>query len=157
MVAGEKLKFVNVADPQRTGSDEWLKISTSPRAVASSRSSKSHVRYERYEHLQFCEQGDVAGPDKMPPPGLLRLNERTQRPNVCINFIKPLGSASSEDQKIAKDFLERIAAQCYPVMKKNHLVVMSLEEHESNPEFAGRNFNAGECIQLVLKDRAGRW
>lgn len=34
---------------------------------------------------------------------------------------------------------------------------MSLEEYPPNPEFLGRNFNAGEVIQLVLKDRQGRW
>lgn len=45
-----------------------------------------------------------------------------------------------------------------PVMKEHHLSVMSLEEYEPNPEFVGRNFNAGEVIQLVLKARfTGRW
>ncbi|GKT41970.1 DNA-dependent metalloprotease WSS1 [Colletotrichum spaethianum] len=34
---------------------------------------------------------------------------------------------------------------------------MSLEEYEPNREFVGRNFNAGEIIQLVLKSRSGRW
>ncbi|KAK3720675.1 hypothetical protein LTR37_003725 [Vermiconidia calcicola] len=91
------------------------------------------------------------------PLGYERLNERAQRPNSQINFIKPLTSSSPEDQKIAKDFLERIAAQCYPVMKKDYLSVMALEEYPPNPEFLGRNFNAGEVIQLVLKDKAGRW
>ena len=43
-------------------------------------------------------------------------------------------------------------------MKEQHISVMSLEEYEPNPEFAGRNFNAGEVIQLVLKSRlTGRW
>ncbi|KAK7951981.1 WLM domain containing protein [Apiospora aurea] len=43
-------------------------------------------------------------------------------------------------------------------MKKNHLSVMSLEEYEPNREFVGRNFNAGEVIQLVLKSPStGRW
>ena len=51
------------------------------------------------------------------PLGLLRLNERSQRPSDHINFIKPLTTSSPQDQKIAQDFLERIAAQCYPVMK----------------------------------------
>lgn len=91
------------------------------------------------------------------PLGFERLNERTQRPNALINFIKPLTSSSPQDQKIAQDFLDRIAAQCYPVMKKDYISVMALEEHSWNPEFVGRNFNAGEVIQLVLKDRHGRW
>lgn len=35
---------------------------------------------------------------------------------------------------------------------------MSLEEYEPNPEFVGRNFNAGEVIQLVLRaPRTGDW
>jgi len=43
-------------------------------------------------------------------------------------------------------------------MKKNHIFVRSLEEYEPNHEFVGRNFNAGEVIQLVLKSRiSGRW
>ncbi len=41
------------------------------------------------------------------PLGFERLNERTQRPNALINFIKPLTTSSPEDQKIAKNFLER--------------------------------------------------
>lgn len=43
-------------------------------------------------------------------------------------------------------------------MKSNHLSVMTLEEYEPNPEFIGRNFNAGEIIQLVLKaPYSGHW
>ncbi|KAI7351162.1 WLM domain-containing protein [Hortaea werneckii] len=88
------------------------------------------------------------------PLGFQRLNERTQRPNANINFIKPL---ESPDKEVAQDFLERIAAQCHLIMKEHYLSVMSLEEYPPNPEFLGRNFNAGEVIQLVLKDRSGRW
>jgi len=84
------------------------------------------------------------------PLGITRLNERTQRPNPLINFIKAPDPTSL-------DFLNRIAAQCYPVMKQHHISVMSLEEFPPNNEFLGRNFNAGEIIQLVLKDKQGRW
>lgn len=46
-------------------------------------------------------------------------------------------------------------------MRTHHLSVMSLEEYPPNREFVGRNFNAGEVVQLVLKPRggggAGRW
>lgn len=90
------------------------------------------------------------------PLGLQRLNERIQRPNANINFIQPLPDRG-RDTSIARDFLERIAAQCYPVMKQHSLAVMTLAEHEPNPEFLGRNFNAGEVVELVLKDRSGRW
>ncbi|KAI5246159.1 WLM-domain-containing protein [Aureobasidium subglaciale] len=80
--------------------------------------------------------------------GFERINERVKRPNTLINFIKPL---DGKDKALAQDFLERVAAICYPIMKENHIVVMALEEYAPNPEFIGRNFNAGEVIQLVLK------
>ncbi|KAI4715588.1 WLM-domain-containing protein [Aureobasidium sp. EXF-10727] len=80
--------------------------------------------------------------------GFERINERVKRPNSLINFIKPL---EGPDKALAQDFLERVAAICYPIMKENHIVVMALEEYPPNPEFIGRNFNAGEVIQLVLK------
>jgi len=86
--------------------------------------------------------------------GFERINERRQRPNKFINFIKPLEGI---DEDLAQDFLERIAAICYPIMKANHVVVMSLEEFPPNKEFLGRNFNAGEIIQLVLKAPSGQW
>lgn len=42
-------------------------------------------------------------------------------------------------------------------MKTNMILVQALEEFPYNTEFVGRNFNAGEVIQLVLRDRYGRW
>jgi hypothetical protein len=42
-------------------------------------------------------------------------------------------------------------------MREHHLSVTTLEEYEPNREFVGRNFNAGEVIQLVLRSRSGRW
>jgi DNA-dependent metalloprotease WSS1 len=89
------------------------------------------------------------------PLGFQRLNERTQRPNANISFIKPL--PDRPDTHVAQDFLDRIAAQCYPIMKEHYISVVTLEEYPPNPEFLGRNFNAGEVIQLVLKDKSGRW
>ncbi|KAG9640855.1 WLM domain-containing protein, partial [Aureobasidium melanogenum] len=87
--------------------------------------------------------------------GFERINERKKRPNALINFIKPL---EGPDKALAQDFLERVAAICYPIMKQNHVVVMALEEYPPNPEFIGRNFNAGEVIQLVLKaPHTNRW
>ncbi|KAL2270111.1 hypothetical protein VTJ83DRAFT_2295 [Remersonia thermophila] len=88
------------------------------------------------------------------PPGIQRINAKRSQPNDRIVFIKPL---KGPDEKIAQDFLERIAAQCVPIMREHHLSVTSLEEYEPNPEFVGRNFNAGEVIQLVLKSRSGHW
>ncbi|KAF1988194.1 WLM-domain-containing protein [Aulographum hederae CBS 113979] len=90
------------------------------------------------------------------PLGFERLNERKKRPNPHINFIKPLAGPSSAH---ALDFLERIAAISLPIMRTHHINVMTLEEFPANREFVGRNFNAGEVIQLVLKapGAGGRW
>ncbi|KAF2815314.1 WLM-domain-containing protein [Mytilinidion resinicola] len=88
------------------------------------------------------------------PLGFERINERTQRPNALINFIKPLPGPTAETAAL---FLSRVAAICYPFMKTNRILVQALEEFPPNNEFVGRNFNAGEVIQLVLKDRQGRW
>ncbi|KAF5552959.1 DNA damage response wss1 [Fusarium napiforme] len=87
--------------------------------------------------------------------GYQRLNEKQSQPNPHVVFIKPL---EGPDKEIAQDFLGRIAAQCRPIMRENHLYVTSLEEYEPNRKFVGRNFNAGEVVQLVLKSPStGRW
>ncbi|KAI4237469.1 MAG: hypothetical protein LQ349_001835 [Xanthoria aureola] len=89
------------------------------------------------------------------PVGIQRLNAHQSHPNDRIIFIKPLPGPTAS---FAEDFLSRIAAICKPIMAAAHLSVMTLEEYEPNPEFVGRNFNAGEIIQLVLKaPRTGHW
>ncbi|KKY38282.1 putative wlm domain-containing protein [Diaporthe ampelina] len=88
------------------------------------------------------------------PLGIQRLNAKKTQPNDRVVFIKPL---KGKDEAVAQEFLERIAAQCLPIMKEHHLSITTLEEYEPNPEFVGRNFNAGEIIQLVLKARSGHW
>ncbi|KAL9000663.1 MAG: hypothetical protein Q9169_000699 [Polycauliona sp. 2 TL-2023] len=89
------------------------------------------------------------------PVGIQRLNAHQTHPNDCIVFIKPLPGPTAS---FAQDFLSRIAAICKPIMATAHLSVMTLEEYEPNPEFVGRNFNAGEIIQLVLKaPQSGHW
>jgi len=88
------------------------------------------------------------------PIGIQRLNQRHQHPTPHIVFIKPL---SGPAEKVAHEFLSRVAAICHPIVRDNHLSVTTLEEFPHNNEFIGRNFNAGECIQLVLKFRTGAW
>ncbi|KAL8803553.1 MAG: hypothetical protein Q9200_006172, partial [Gallowayella weberi] len=89
------------------------------------------------------------------PTGIQRLNAHQTHPNDRIIFIKPLPGPTAP---FAQDFLSRIAAICKPIMAAAHLSVMTLEEYEPNPEFVGRNFNAGEIIQLVIKaPRTGHW
>ncbi|KAI9770944.1 MAG: hypothetical protein M1840_002648 [Geoglossum simile] len=99
--------------------------------------------------------GEPKPQDPDMPLGIERINARQRAPNDRIVFIKPL---EGPDKALAQDFLERVAAVCSPIMRANHLAVMSLEEHEPNLEFVGRNFNAGEVIQLVLKaPYTGHW
>lgn len=115
--------------------------------------SKSKV--DATSRLANCSScNNLPAPNAKMPLGFERINERTTRPNALINFIKPLQGATSAT---AHELLSRIAAQCYPVMKKNYLAVMALEEYPWNTEFIGRNFNAGEVIQLVLRSKSGQW
>jgi DNA-dependent metalloprotease WSS1 len=69
------------------------------------------------------------------PLGWERINVKKTTPNKNIVFIKPLPGPS---EATSKDFLERIAAQCLPIMNNSHLAVVSLEEYEPNPEFLGK-------------------
>ncbi|KAJ7593048.1 WLM domain-containing protein [Mycena floridula] len=79
-----------------------------------------------------------------------RVNEKEANPNPFINFITPL-----DNDDDAKQFLRALAAQVRPVMKKHGFTVNSLEEYEFNSVFAGRNWNNGETIELVLRYRSG--
>ena len=98
------------------------------------------------------------------PLNTLRLNaQASSHPNDRITFIKPLPlppnptPAHQTDYDTADTFLRAIAAQCLPIMKGHYLSVTTLEEHEPNREFIGRNFNNGEIIQLVLRSKSGGW
>lgn len=85
------------------------------------------------------------------PLGIQRLNARpSSHPTPHIGFIKALPGPGSAH---AEALLQRIAAICHPILAAHHLAVMTLEEYEPNREFLGRNFNAGEVIQLVLRRR----
>ncbi|KAI6250036.1 DNA-dependent metalloprotease [Erysiphe necator] len=89
------------------------------------------------------------------PLGWERINTKKSSPNKNVVFIKP---RPGPDESTSQKYLERIAAQCVPIMKKHHLYVVTLEEYEPNLEFWGRNFNNGEVIQLVLKSPStNRW
>ena len=88
------------------------------------------------------------------PVNILRLNARHQQPNPRISFIKAL---PGPEATIAEEFLSRVAAISVPIMRAHHLSITTLEEHEPNKEFIGRNFNNGEIVQLVLRVRSGGW
>ncbi|CAA7267167.1 unnamed protein product [Cyclocybe aegerita] len=105
----------------------------------------------------------------------LRLNEKEINPNPHINFITAL-PADPQDQEDARQLLRALAAQVRPVMKAHGFVVNSFEEvrgvasirdlqvaemmmmvwqYEYNQVFAGRNWNNGDTIELVLRRADG--
>ncbi|KAH9481414.1 DNA-dependent metalloprotease WSS1-like protein [Psilocybe cubensis] len=80
----------------------------------------------------------------------LRLNEKETNPNPHINFITAL-KADADDEESARQLLRALAAQVRPVMKAHGFAVNSFEEYEYNSVFAGRNWNNGETVELVLR------
>ncbi|CCM00098.1 uncharacterized protein FIBRA_02125 [Fibroporia radiculosa] len=85
----------------------------------------------------------------------VRLNERETNPNAHVNFITALTTVDPAAQEDARQLLRALAAQVRPVMKAHGFVVNSLEEYEHNKVFAGRNWNNGEVIELVLRGASG--
>ncbi|WRT64221.1 uncharacterized protein IL334_001150 [Kwoniella shivajii] len=85
----------------------------------------------------------------------LRLNERHANPNPYIIFIRSL--AKKKDTTDAEDILKAVAAQMKPIMKERFMQVHTLEEAEFNRVFAGRNWNHGQSIELVLRGPSGRF
>ncbi|KAK0204771.1 WLM domain-containing protein [Desarmillaria ectypa] len=81
-----------------------------------------------------------------------RFNDRNPNPNPHINFVTAL---PGNDQDDAMQLLRALAAQVRPVMKAHGFVVNSLEEYEHNNVFAGRNWNNGETVELVLRRPGG--
>ncbi|BGP06353.1 hypothetical protein JCM10049v2_002174 [Rhodotorula toruloides] len=87
------------------------------------------------------------------PVGHKRFNGKRANPNDNITFIRVMEGLSDSDT--ALKILEALAAQFKPIMKEWGFGVNSLVEHEWNPTFAGRNWNAGEVIEIVLRRRDG--
>ncbi|PWN53199.1 WLM-domain-containing protein [Violaceomyces palustris] len=83
----------------------------------------------------------------------LCFNDKNTSRNEYINFITALPQYPDVDQ--ARHRLEQLAAMVKPVMKAHGFEINSLEEFEWNREFAGRNWNAGETIELVLRRQDG--
>ncbi|EIM91267.1 WLM-domain-containing protein [Stereum hirsutum FP-91666 SS1] len=85
-----------------------------------------------------------------------RLNENETNPNPNINFITALPTPHDpQQQEHARQLLRALAAQVKPVMKAHGFVVNSFEEYEFNAVFSGRNWNAGETVELVLRGPHG--
>ncbi|KAI0787641.1 WLM-domain-containing protein [Fomes fomentarius] len=85
----------------------------------------------------------------------VRLNNRDVNPNPHVNFITPLKTEDPEVEEEARQLLRALAAQVRPIMKAEGFVVNSLEEYEHNQVFAGRNWNNGEVVELVLRGAGG--
>ncbi|KAJ9474280.1 DNA-dependent metalloprotease WSS1 [Pseudozyma hubeiensis] len=83
----------------------------------------------------------------------LRLNDSDTSRNKHINYITALPGYANTDQ--AHHRLQQLAAQVQPVMKQHGFQINSLEEFEWNREFAGRNWNNGETVELVLRRQDG--
>ncbi|CAE6509960.1 unnamed protein product [Rhizoctonia solani] len=92
---------------------------------------------------------------------LHRFNTKTSSPNPYFNFITVLPSFinahSIPSQDDAQKLLEALAAQVRPVCKKHGFTVNSFEEYEYNTVFLGRNWNAGETIEIVLRRSDGNF
>ncbi|EPQ54069.1 WLM-domain-containing protein [Gloeophyllum trabeum ATCC 11539] len=86
-----------------------------------------------------------------------RINERETNPNPHINFITALPMPQPEAQEAARQLLRALAAQVRPIMKAHGFSVNSFEEYEYNRVFAGRNWEAGETVELVLRRPDGRF
>ncbi|KAF7312302.1 hypothetical protein MIND_00243200 [Mycena indigotica] len=84
----------------------------------------------------------------------VRLNERESNPNPLVNFITVL---PAQDESEAKQLLRALAAQVRPIMQDHGFGVNSLEEYEFNKVFAGRNWNHGETVELVLRGPSGHF
>lgn len=84
----------------------------------------------------------------------LRLNERDTQRNPHINFVRALPGPVEQE---AEQRLQQIAALFKPIMAEYGFALNSLEEFPYNREFAGRNWNAGETIELVLRTASGGW
>ncbi|GAA5869808.1 hypothetical protein JCM16303_001802 [Sporobolomyces ruberrimus] len=83
------------------------------------------------------------------PVGHERINAREQDPNSNITFIRALPEYPNHDE--ALHLMKSLAAQFKPIMQKWHFAINSLVEYEPNPVFAGRNWNAGEVVEIVLR------
>ncbi|KAI0833515.1 WLM domain-containing protein [Trametes gibbosa] len=85
----------------------------------------------------------------------VRLNDSEPNPNPHISFITPLPVQDAAAEEEARQLLRALAAQVRPIMKAEGFAVNSLEEYEYNKVFAGRNWNNGELIELVLRGQGG--
>lgn len=87
-------------------------------------------------------------------PVHLRLNDKDTSRNPYINFVTALPGPRQEE---GLHRLQQLAAMVKPLMKDQGFHINSLEECKHNQEFAGRCWNNGEVIELVLTTADGLW
>lgn len=87
-------------------------------------------------------------------PVHLRINDKDTSRNPYINFVTAL-PGPRHDEALRR--LQQLAAMAKPLMQDQGFHVNSLEEYEWNREFAGRCWNNGEVIELVLTSSKGDW
>ncbi|KAH9814063.1 WLM domain-containing protein [Melampsora americana] len=85
-------------------------------------------------------------------------------PNPYINFIRVLGDDGrsgipliDSTKENARQIMKAISAQVLPIMKEHGMGLNTFTEYKWNSEFAGRNWNGGETIELVLRKKNGQF
>ncbi|BGO89224.1 hypothetical protein NBRC10512_005943 [Rhodotorula toruloides] len=89
------------------------------------------------------------------PVNFLRLNERTRRPSDRVNFIESCGADSEPEEVIRR--LEALVSLFHPILEQHDLRIGRLTDAQHNTGWAGRNWAAGEHVELVLRTRSGVW
>lgn len=84
----------------------------------------------------------------------LRINDKDTTRNPFINFVTAL-PGPRHDEALRR--LQQLSAMVKPLMQEQGFHVNSLEQYEWNREFAGRCWNNGEVVELVLTSANGEW
>ncbi|KAH8081874.1 WLM domain-containing protein [Filobasidium floriforme] len=78
-----------------------------------------------------------------------KINAREVDPNPHILFTSVLERKPNAEQALR--MMKALAAQVRPLMQRHGIKVNSFEEYPFNKVFAGRNWNAGEVVEIVLR------
>ncbi|WOO85267.1 DNA-dependent metalloprotease WSS1 [Vanrija pseudolonga] len=84
-----------------------------------------------------------------------KINPVEANPNEYITFIRAL--PRFKDHADAEHILKAVAAQTKRIFRDRFMLVGTLEEAGYNRVFAGRNWNHGQSIELVLRRADGRF
>ncbi|CAK9787245.1 unnamed protein product [Cutaneotrichosporon oleaginosum] len=87
-----------------------------------------------------------------------KLNTREANPNEYITFIRSLQNRpNSEDAEHILKAIAHVAAQVRKIMAARYMLIGTLEEAAYNGVFAGRNWNHGQTVELVLRRPNGQF